>query len=1472
MATTEKDIVSIQDQLLGYINFGSGIHDPQVFIAFNELFSLTLANRPALPGVLGNEPPNLITNLREPVRITDSQYPTYRTVWQGLLDRLAILTRTKGTFRDSGQAIRVLDLAFGHAIPAYIQHHRDLLFHQSQERLCNSFFVARVVQLCMQNLSEQNAEEVVSIVLQKLNSFIGHRPIAILEGKRIEPYCHERVCPIPLYVRDAGTAVGPYQRLIDRTLQLLQMTEASVLRASQFDLNHLEEIGIDPRAYDFDHPINKRPNHHFGQWDEDSINRKGYYNRFIVHEVVLDSLLARVFIDSTEQGMELPYAELLDEASVVLAGTILMAAAVSGAGPGAHDSNTSLNDLVPAIAAFRDLYYEQILDQLKPAHRDRILKEAERRQQPFGAARQDINARLANLRAKQLVNCRLASIFARMGYADAAEKQSQIVPVAAARVLCQIDCQLDVASRAIARGELVKAFRTIPEIRERLKVGIDCGAIVDPWNILGFDANYSLFPALENSVSDHRVFELVDLIERIFAICSRLWSEAAASDEETMREAIRKEFHDLVQWWRQFAAHEVAAVDAVDADEVFAAAELVAQALRLWHQGGAATGDIEFWAEHAEMFDSPKSYSLVIEALMQRGDYGTSMALLIHWLSQSNEIPLQMADTSFHELLVHWISEQRRLFFEKPGESVLPSERSGAAISEPEIWNRIRKCYDFLEANADEYWEVPQFEFPARSSLGNRRSADPNELSELESLEDGEGDSSDYASGDYDSDEAISEEYPLDKPADQSHDSLSDFDSDGINENGAYDADEADSDELDDDEESDSDSAIFRAAYDDVIYQDSTNDGFEGEVFDGSLSSDDELEAELNRILDRLEFLTSIAHYWAIAATIPLPDLRQKPLTSEQIQRLKSRREILQPWVEQAATNRAKLKTLLNSINQNFPLPRGGSDYDAMLYYDQLRVYKESLLEQTIQTCIETENANRMLQAVARAIDMLLESAENSISPQPVSPATEHQPADESRAVSNGSDHNGGDPFTIIFAGILLKDIEQVRRQCAKLSDFLQSQTFLYVPLNKGGDPDSIVKTRALQIAMLDLMRHLPALGLITETYGLVGIALTMERQNSVGNGAVTEFDELFEVAFSSMVHTMVDSTHQYQTERKAVPGSKVSEVNQSAEELLFDCTERLVEAMLAIWLDHSQTLRISVLEKVRDNNSWGRLVDFIKTYGDDLFTQQFLHLGNIRGILHQGVERWLQQLKQSPEAPDWRLLDELDDRLLFPKAVRYLTVVLEAVMENYNEYRDYNSTTTQSDHGSCLYMFLDFLRLRSRYDRICWNLKPVIWAHSIFVNNQESNVARRWRRSLTERLSAEAEKYLTSLERLRQKYSIRMESVGRRLEGRFGHQMQIDRLCALVAPAMEDPQSSESQRKFELLRLQSHTFTESTNGVGIDLPAWLAALESEVDQFQLLSRFESNEQDPPQPETIKVPISDLQNQLMKLPGRPLFD
>ena len=74
----------------------------------------------------------------------------------------------------------------------------------------------------------------------------------------------------------------------------------------------------------------------------------------------------------------------------------------------------------------------------------------------------------------------------------------------------------------------------------------------------------------------------------------------------------------------------------------------MAQALEAWHKAGAAAGDIAFWRQHVEAFTSPKAYALVVEALLDAGDLVAAMALLVQWLSQAGQLPLEQGEFSFH--------------------------------------------------------------------------------------------------------------------------------------------------------------------------------------------------------------------------------------------------------------------------------------------------------------------------------------------------------------------------------------------------------------------------------------------------------------------------------------------------------------------------------------------------------------------------------------------------------------------------------------------------------------------------------------------------------------------------------------------------------------------------------------------------------------------------------------------------------
>jgi hypothetical protein len=355
------------------------------------------------------------------------------------------------------------------------------------------------------------------------------------------------------------------------------------------------------------------------------------------------------------------------------------------------------------------------------------------------------------------------------------------------------------------------------------------------------------------------------------------------------------------------------------------------------------------------------------------------------------------------------------------------------------------------------------------------------------------------------------------------------------------------------------------------------------------------------------------------------------------------------------------------------------------------------------------------------------------------------------------------------------------------------------------------------------LLKCLPRLGLVVETCWLLETAREMERAHPVGPGAVTEFDELFKIGYRALIECLVIS---YESWKPAAGREKEAEFTGQ----LIAQLEKITESMLVSWLAHSRTLRLSVLEKVNDKRTWQKLVDFVERYGSQLFSQRFLNLGNIRAILHQGVANWLQQLEQAGlSADEFRLLADLDHALPRHEAIDRLTLVLDAIVENYGEYRDYNSTTTQSDRGELLYTLLDFLRLRARYDRVCWNLKPVVLAHEILVRRGHKQPAQVWRRALRERIGEEAEKFQQKLAELQKKYAMQMPSIADRISERFLRPLSIDRLCALVKPAAEEAGKSGARPNCRMLKVEIESLTREPSGVGFDVPAWLGALEEEV-------------------------------------------
>lgn len=1246
------------EEILGYLNLSSGAPDARFQRNLNQVFQELEGTEPR-PGA-----------------------------WQALRallqDRLTSLAGGSAAFGQPEQAQAAIELAFDRVPEAYRQWHRDLLRHQRPDDLFRPFFLARVCEAVLrQGAPWDEHERIIANALDALNNFIGHRPVAVLRTpQRVEPYPHEWVAPVPLYLREAGTATGRYGDLVEAALNILAAAPAEIREQAYFDPQRLDELAFDPRAYDFDHPVNKRPNYQFGQWDPHQIDGQGNYRRFVLQQVTLDALMDRV-----ESPGDRPREEMLFEAAAVLAGTMLMASCTSGRGPETHDSSVTLATLVPRIAALRDQFYEQLLAGLAGPHGERLRAEAAALRQPLGGARQHLNARLARLRARQLQHVHLAQIFARMGYPEASGRHAEIVAVASARMLCELSGRLTAGHHALDRGRPADAAGTASEIDDLLHRAIECGALVDPWNILGFQGQFSLFPAMENSVRDHRVDVLTQVVRQTFGLLARTQGAAAARGDERLARDVARRLEKLARWWDAFGTLEVSGVEHVSGREAVASAQHVADALGAWKKAGAAAGDLGFWRGHAEHFNSSKAYALAVGALVDEGDLVASMALLVQWLGQAEQVPLADGEHAFALLAWRWLARLRQLD--------QPRERR---------WFLVKKFFDYVEANAEAFWEVPRFELAEAGAAG------------------------------------------------------------------------ADEDLLGLEEAIDDESDVYGAAYEQMTYRDSTDDGFDAGMLEGAgPASQFELEAESRRIAARLDFLVTLARMWKQAVGIAL-SAGDEATTAEAIS----------GWAARAAANRRELLQLARSIFA-YDLPQPSGTRESLVEYDRQRHIKESLLARAVLAATEMTAAVHWLGAAGPVID---------------GPSL----ADcETGAVE-------------LLGAMFRGQTSRARELFPEFRAALERQPILYVPLSRGGAPGPMVAARSRHALLLTLLRGLPRLGLLSETLDLIATAQAMEQHRPQGEGAITEFDRLFETGYRGIVEGLAAA-------------SSAREDDDDRENDLLDALEAVTDPLLKLWLSHSRSVRLSVLERAGEADRWQALTVFIQQYGREIFTPRFLmNVGYLRSLLHQGVDAYLRGLEEDPDsAPEWSLLEDLDRNIPRATAVEQLTLIVEAVVENYGEFRDFNATTTQSDRGDRLHVLLDWLRLKVSYDRIVWNIRPVAVAHEVLVRSGWQAVAETWRRAIAERTESIADWHHKRIDDLARQSGVRLPSIADHLAERFVRPLAIDRVRALVAAAIDDARHERPPSAFEALEQELAEFTENPSGSGLDVPAWLIALEEEV-------------------------------------------
>ncbi len=1266
--------------LLGYLNFSDGTPGARFRVCMNQLFQFCDFDC-RLSGIRNH-----------------------------LLDELQNLAESgESAFQQTDQARRVIETTFDVLFPAYKQHHADLLFHLEPVDICQPLFVARVFEATLSTGTNSGWDDVAALTtdaLKQLNTYVGYRPVAILENdRRMQVFDHERFCPTPLYWQDVGTATGSYQRLIEATLEFLGKLPEDMTAPAHFSLAHLSELSLDIRAHDHLHPVNKRTNYMFGEWDPEVIDTKGFYRRFVIRRIILDSL--QRWMDASS---EIPEEERLFDASAVLAGTILMASAISGSGPDTYDSSVSLTSLLPMVARQRDHFYQSLLETSSGIRRQRLIASAEESRQPFGHVRHQLNMYLSQYGANQVQHRHLAAFYASLGFEEAACEEAAVIPCVSARFESELQSRLMLIHRAVRGGELAAAHELLTECIDLLHRGIQCGAIVDPWNVLGFQGMFPLFIAREDAIPDNRVEVLIEVVEQLFDASSAIMAEAAAAGQSDVHLAVEKEFRTLAEEWDTYATTTVSDLPEVRGDESLTAAQHVARALAEWRTAGESAGDISFWREHVSNFESPRSFAQVVHVLIERNDQVAALGLLMQWLSEADKMGLESGKHSMHSLL----------------HSLLRAINTNPDRSQQ--CQMLRRLFAFLEANADTFWVVPllkEFVDRHRNPSGDGAETDPSET--------------------------------------------------GL-----------DLDHLFDEEDEQSD--LFQAAYDNVVFRDSADDGVEGDTVDeGYGPGTTEFEIIYREIEPRLKFLHTLGSLWGSTAVALSQQVSSGPPDAEQ-------QEHIRGWL---VSIRHFLKELGNLVGEvrDHDIQTYSADLDANIEYDIQLQSRFLLMQNAVSTTVEFLMAERMLCCV------LLDG--------------ENLPG-RGRAFDK--------ELVVMLRAVLSHDSATVHQNFGRFIKALESRPLLYVPFEHGGQPTGILKARTLQAVIRLLLSQLPRLGLLEETFRLLQTAFRMERSSRPLGQAVTEFDRLFRIGLARSVEAILHAASRWKTE------------TSRQRRNVYRRIQRLLDAYRELWSTHSSSMRLSVVEELHDEDRATEIREFIETYGDDLFHTRMLTLGNARAIVHHGAESLLDELEQNLGIVQAvKIIDDINAELIDrDEATDMMEFVYESVVDNFDRFLEYNTTTTHSDYGNRLYCLLDFLRLESLYERFNWNNVPYQIAHEAIVRFGATDLGADVEEELAGKTCEVAESLVEELDVLEAEYGVQLPTLHDHIKERIVATLSVNRMTARVgrcSPGLNDASDEDAAENFKILRQEIGDFMESRLGSGIEPPDWMQELAREFDR-----------------------------------------
>ena len=206
----------------------------------------------------------------------------------------------------------------------------------------------------------------------------------------------------------------------------------------------------------------------------------------------------------------------------------------------------------------------------------------------------------------------------------------------------------------------------------------------------------------------------------IFALYVRHHKAAAAAgDDQLPADALADGLGALARWWDKFATVEVDSVEGISGQATLESAESVAAAIRAWHERGRRRRPGLLATARRAVPRRPKRTPWSSTPCWTTAIWWPPWRCWCNGSARREEIALVEEDYSFHDLALVWMEDAlaerrrkppgRRL----PGRRCLPAPRRGADAPRAVGHRWSRKFLDYLEANAEEYWQVPQFEMAA---------------------------------------------------------------------------------------------------------------------------------------------------------------------------------------------------------------------------------------------------------------------------------------------------------------------------------------------------------------------------------------------------------------------------------------------------------------------------------------------------------------------------------------------------------------------------------------------------------------------------------------------------------------------------------------------------------------------------------------------------------------------------------------